>query len=108
VNKPYVFPDRPIDADRAARLASYSQPCRPHTPQEVLDRVLQDVAPVGIGAYYVAPEDIYGTTGVEAGWLLRPGSLCIGAHYSRHNRRWCINLLPMVTLWICLKGGRRP
>lgn len=45
---------------------------------------------------------------VEFGWLFRPSSLWIGAHYSRQSRRWCINFVPMVTLWICLKGGRRP
>ena len=48
------------------------------------------------------------TTRVEWGALFRPGSLWIGAHYSKANRRWCINLLPMVTFWLCLKGGRRP
>ena len=32
----------------------------------------------------------------------------IGVHYSKTNRRACINLVPFVTVWIALKGGRRP
>lgn len=48
------------------------------------------------------------TLSYECGWLFRPLSLWIGARYSKYNRRWCINLLPMVTFWICLPGGRRP
>lgn len=45
---------------------------------------------------------------MRCGWLFRSGSLWIGAHYSRRNRRWCINLMPCVTLWITLNGGLRP
>lgn len=45
---------------------------------------------------------------MRAGILFRIGSLWIGAHYSPHNRRWCINVLPCVTLWITLKGGNTP
>lgn len=44
----------------------------------------------------------------ECGWLFRPGSMWIGVHYSRYNRRWCINLLPCVTLWVTKPGGRMP
>lgn len=36
------------------------------------------------------------------------GGLWLGAHYSKHNRRWCINLIPCCTLWITLKGGKTP
>lgn len=42
------------------------------------------------------------------GILFQPGALWLGAHYSRYDRRWCINLLPCVTVWIVLKGGRPP
>ncbi|QEG09737.1 hypothetical protein CPT_Pepon020 [Stenotrophomonas phage Pepon] len=39
------------------------------------------------------------------GVLFQPTALWLGAHYSKHNRRLCINLLPMVTLWIARPGG---
>jgi hypothetical protein len=42
------------------------------------------------------------------GILFQPGGVWIGAHYSRFERRWCINPVPCVTLWITLKGGRPP
>jgi hypothetical protein len=45
---------------------------------------------------------------MKAGFLIRPGSLWIGAHWSRRNRRWCINLVSCVTLWITLAGGNTP
>lgn len=36
------------------------------------------------------------------------GGAWIGAHYSPYNRRWCINLIPCVTVWVTLKGGKVP
>lgn len=42
------------------------------------------------------------------GLIFNKGALWIGAHYSPSNRRWCINVLPCVTLWIALPGGRAP
>lgn len=42
------------------------------------------------------------------GVLFRWSSLWVGAHWSPHNRRWCVNLLPCVTLWVALKGGKTP
>jgi len=42
------------------------------------------------------------------GWLVRRESLWMGVHYSPHNKRWCINLLPCVTLWITKPGGNTP
>jgi hypothetical protein len=45
---------------------------------------------------------------MSAGILFRPGSLWIGAHWSRQNRRLCINLIPCVTLWVTARGGVRP
>jgi hypothetical protein len=95
VNK-YTFPDRAVlpRLDLAFDCATR--------------KAAADACVLGIGAYYIAAEDIFGTSKVAAGWLFRPGSLWIGAHWSKANRRWCINLLPMVTLWVCLKGGKRP
>lgn len=46
--------------------------------------------------------------GFRLGLLFRLSSLWVGAHYSEYNRRWCINLLPCVTVWVTLKGGRVP
>jgi hypothetical protein len=45
---------------------------------------------------------------LRCGLLVRLASLWIGAHYSTFDRRWCINLLPCVTLWITLPGGHLP
>lgn len=45
---------------------------------------------------------------MKAGVLFRLGSLWVGAHWSRANRRLCINLVPCVTLWIVARGGVTP
>lgn len=42
------------------------------------------------------------------GWLRNKHSTWIGVHYSPHNKRWCINLIPCVTLWITKPGGNAP
>ena len=44
----------------------------------------------------------------KCGWLVNKGSAWLGVHYSRANRRWCINLIPCVTLWITKPGGNTP
>lgn len=44
----------------------------------------------------------------EYGVLFNPRAWWFGAHYSRHNKRLCINLVPTVTFWITKKGGKRP
>jgi hypothetical protein len=96
VSSPYVFPNRPVFQNRF---------------DAAIGPALAEAMELGIGAYYVGAADIYEiglVDRVTCGWLFRPGSLWPRAHYSKQNRRWCINLLPMVTLWICLKGGRRP
>ena len=45
---------------------------------------------------------------MKCGLLFRLGSFWMGAHRSARNRRLCINPLPMVTIWIALKGGTPP
>jgi hypothetical protein len=45
---------------------------------------------------------------VRAGVLFRLASLWVGIHYSRYNRRFCINLVPCITVWITLRGGNTP
>lgn len=45
---------------------------------------------------------------MKSGVLVRLGSLWVGAHYAKHHRRWCINLIPFVTFWFTLEGGNPP
>jgi hypothetical protein len=45
---------------------------------------------------------------MRCGFLFQLGGVWIGAPYSRRNRRWCINLLPCLTLWVTLPGGNTP
>jgi len=42
------------------------------------------------------------------GWLFRWGSFWIGAHWAKHNKRLCVNVIPCVTFWICAPGGNQP
>lgn len=42
------------------------------------------------------------------GILFRLGSFWVGAHWSRRNRRLCVNPVPCVTIWFSLKGGTPP
>lgn len=42
------------------------------------------------------------------GALVRKGSAWVGVHYSEHNKRWCINLVPCITLWVTKPGGNAP
>lgn len=44
----------------------------------------------------------------RVGVLFNPRSWWVGAHYSPYNGRWCINVVPCVTLWICKPGGFEP
>jgi hypothetical protein len=45
---------------------------------------------------------------MSCGLIINKNALWIGLHYSPHNKRWCINLLPFVTLWMTAKGGIKP
>lgn len=45
---------------------------------------------------------------MKVGCLFQLGGLWIGAHYSKENKRWCINLFPCCTVWIVRKGGNTP
>ena len=42
------------------------------------------------------------------GIVFRPGSLWIGIHYSEYNKRFCMNIIPCVTIWWIQKGGVVP
>ena len=45
---------------------------------------------------------------VTAGALFQAGGIWVGAHYSKAERRWCINLIPCFTIYVVLVGGRIP
>ena len=45
---------------------------------------------------------------MRIGMLFNPRAFWVGGHYSRHNKRLCVNLVPMVTFWFVLKGGNIP
>ena len=42
------------------------------------------------------------------GVLFRRSAFWIGIHFSEINRRYCINPIPFVTIWICEPGGTIP
>jgi hypothetical protein len=42
------------------------------------------------------------------GILFRWSSWWIGAHYSDYNKRLCVNLIPMFTIWIARANGNVP
>lgn len=42
------------------------------------------------------------------GVLFQRGGIWIGAQYSTYNKRWCINIIPCCTIWICKDGGTAP
>jgi len=46
--------------------------------------------------------------GFNMGLLFNSGSAWIGCHYSEYNRRYCINIVPFITLWITKRGGNVP
>jgi hypothetical protein len=45
---------------------------------------------------------------MKIGILFQPWALWIGAHWSDYNQRWCVNVLPCITIWIALSGGNIP
>jgi hypothetical protein len=57
-----------------------------------------------LGTRWLVPVTVRGSVGV----CVQLGALWVGAHYSRRNRRWCINLLPCLTVWVTLPGGKAP
>ena len=42
------------------------------------------------------------------GLLWSPHTMWVGSHYSPHNKRYCINLVPCLTVWVRLPGGKEP
>lgn len=63
--------------------------------------------PRGLSAATIRPgaEDAYfHCFGLLVNWR----ALWVGAHYSKHDKRLCLNLLPCVTLWWTKPGGKLP
>lgn len=54
------------------------------------------------------PIDIYRHKSNRWGVLFRWHSWWIGLHWSPGNRRACINLIPLVTLWVTKQDGVAP
>lgn len=46
--------------------------------------------------------------GIRVVLLVQPSTFWVGVHYSAWNQRWCINLVPCVTLCVVERGGRMP
>lgn len=44
----------------------------------------------------------------QCGVLFNTGAFWIGVHYSPYNKRYCINVVPFVTLWVSLPDGNVP
>jgi hypothetical protein len=42
------------------------------------------------------------------GIIIRPKSFWVGLHYSDYCRRFCLNIIPGVTLWWTREGGHAP
>jgi hypothetical protein len=82
---------------RPVQTAMQCQKCGAHSGDDW--RQCEGNCPIKMSPHYL---------GVRTGWLFRPGSLWIGAHWSKANRRWCINFVPCVTFWIVLPGGNVP
>lgn len=45
---------------------------------------------------------------MQYGYIIRLGSFWIGAHWSKFNKRLCVNLLPCITVWVVWPGGKTP
>lgn len=46
--------------------------------------------------------------GFRMGLLFRMASAWVGVHWSGHNKRLCVNVVPFVTFWVTLPGGIAP
>lgn len=45
---------------------------------------------------------------MKFGLLFKIESWWVGIHWSPYNKRLCINLLPMFTIWIAAQDGKVP
>ncbi len=72
--------------------------------REVEVQVPTMVTPNGIRMLTADTIDLSGRVGL----LFNPTALWLGAHWSGHCRRLCVNLVPCLTVWITLPGGTEP
>ena len=42
---------------------------------------------------------------MKYGILCRKESFWIGLHYSKYNKRYCLNILPCITIWWTINGN---
>lgn len=61
-----------------------------------------------IGAFYMILMIIALIFGDKYGMIIRLKSFWIGVHYSDYNKRYCINIIPCITIWWTKKHGRAP
>lgn len=45
---------------------------------------------------------------MKYGIIFRLKSFWIGLHYSHYNKRFCLNVIPCITIWWTLKNGKIP
>lgn len=45
---------------------------------------------------------------MRVGILFNAGSFWVGLHWSKYNKRFCLNLLPCCTVYLVLAGGNMP
>jgi len=45
---------------------------------------------------------------MKIGFLFQLEALWIGVHYSPYCKRYCINFLPFLTVWVMMVGGKEP
>ena len=46
--------------------------------------------------------------GYTVGYKIQKGGVWIGVHYSEWNKRFCINLIPCITIWVVRPNGDIP
>lgn len=52
--------------------------------------------------------EVYVKQGIHWGMLFNPHAWWIGVHYSQYNKRYCINLIPFLTVWVAYPDGTAP
>ncbi len=57
---------------------------------------------------YLKVKDDFKLSYMKIGLIFRLASFWIGIHYSKGNKRICINPIFCITIWITLKGGVVP
>ncbi len=64
--------------------------------------------PLGFRKFTYAGCAAYRTVRPTVGLLFNPRAWWVGVHYSSRDKRWCINIVPCLTVWITRSGGSTP